>query len=147
MLPPRSCEAVHCRPVKAGGNMVTRRAVSPLFFVQDGRASETEPGAQLIECWREAGYDCCALWVQHIRSAGFTVDDQIVESLGPMQRLLGTPAALTSCHSALVADFALEGHVPAHAIRRLLRERPNKIAGLAVPGMPTGTPGMEIAGR
>ena len=71
--------------------MVTRRAVSALFFVRNGRANETESGAQLIECWREAGYDCCALWVQHIRSAGFTVDDQIVESLGPMQRLSRHP--------------------------------------------------------
>ena len=79
--------------------------------------------------------------------SGFTVDDQVVPSLGPVHRLLGTPAALASYHSVSIAGFSLERHIPAYALRRRLRERLGWIAGLAVPGMPTGAPVIEVPGR
>lgn len=69
-----------------------------------------------------------------------------VEDLAPIKRKLGVPRALQSCHTAVVEGYVIEGHVPADLIDRLLRERPS-VAGLAVPGMPVGSPGMEAPGR
>lgn len=87
---------------------------------------------------------CCTKWMDHLRDNGFLVT---VESLGdvtPIKRQLGIPQALSSCHTAMVHAYAIEGHVPADLIQRVVRERP-AIAGLAVPGMPNGSPGMEGA--
>jgi hypothetical protein len=88
---------------------------------------------------------CCTAWVVHLRSQGFPVTERLETDLTPVKRRLGVPAALESCHTALVEGYVIEGHVPADLIDRLLRERP-KIAGLAVPGMPVGSPGMESPG-
>ena len=82
----------------------------------------------------------------HLRAAGFEVKEQNVEALGPIKQRFGVPAALQSCHTAVVDPYVIEGHVPADLIQRLLRERP-AVAGLAVPGMPVGSPGMEAPGR
>lgn len=85
---------------------------------------------------------CCSNWVDHMREAGFTVVTNDVADVEPIRRQRGVPVALASCHTAVVGKYALEGHVPAEDVRRLLRERP-AVAGLAVPGMPMGAPGME----
>lgn len=85
---------------------------------------------------------CCGAWVDHVRAAGFAVDVHDVDDLAPIKRMAGVPDALASCHTASVDGFAIEGHVPAVVIRRLLAERP-AVRGLAVPGMPIGSPGME----
>ena len=82
----------------------------------------------------------------HLRAAGFEVKEQNVDALGPIRQRFGVPAALQSCHTAVVDPYVIEGHVPAEAVRRLLRERP-AVVGLAVPGMPVGAPGMEAPGR
>ena len=82
----------------------------------------------------------------HLRAAGFEVKEQNVDALGPIKRRFGVPAALQSCHTAVVEPYVIEGHVPADLIQRLLRERP-AVVGLAVPGMPVGAPGMEAPGR
>jgi hypothetical protein len=84
--------------------------------------------------------------VGHLRAAGFEVKDQNVDALGPIKQRFGVPAALQSCHTAVVDPYVIEGHVPADLIQRLLRERP-AVVGLAVPGMPVGAPGMEAPGR
>jgi hypothetical protein len=84
--------------------------------------------------------------VGHLRSNGFTVTERNETDLAPVKRRHGVPAALESCHTALVEGYVIEGHVPADLIDRLLRERP-KVAGLAVPGMPAGSPGMESPGQ
>ena len=97
--------------------------------------------------WRDPSCGCCAGWVAHLRTEGFVVDDQVVRNLADVRRRLGTPAELLSCHAGEVAGFALEGHVPAAAIRRLLAERPAGVRGLAVPEMPVGSPGMEVPGQ
>lgn len=85
--------------------------------------------------------------MDYLRTVGFTVEDRVVASVSPVRRMLGTPSDLLSCHAARVAGLVLEGHVPAPAIRRLLSERPAGIVGLAVPGMPVGSPGMEVPGH
>ena len=82
----------------------------------------------------------------HLRAAGFEVNEQNVDALGPIKQRFGVPAALQSCHTAVVDPYVIEGHVPADLIQRLLRERP-AVVGLAVPGMPVGAPGMEAPGR
>lgn len=82
----------------------------------------------------------------HLRAAGFEVKEENVDSLAPIKKRFGVPAPLHSCHTAVTGDYVIEGHVPADLIRRLLRERP-AVAGLAVPGMPVGSPGMEAPGR
>jgi hypothetical protein len=83
--------------------------------------------------------------VGHLRKSGFQVDARDVADIGPLKRRLGVPPALESCHTAVVEGYVVEGHVPADLIERLLRERP-RAAGLAVPGMPAGSPGMEESG-
>lgn len=84
-----------------------------------------------------------------MRGAGFQVEARNVsdDSLTAVRRVSGVPAALEACHTAQAGGYVVEGHVPAVAIRRLLRERPQDVAGLAVPGMPAGSPGMGTGGQ
>lgn len=85
---------------------------------------------------------CCNGWVRHLRQAGFAVTVDERSQLQTVRQRLGVPSDLTACHTAEVNGYVLEGHVPAAAVQRLLKEQP-KAAGLAVPGMPMGSPGME----
>lgn len=85
---------------------------------------------------------CCNGWVEHLRQAGFTVTANDTQDLTAIKNSAGVPKTLASCHTARVDNYVIEGHVPADAIKRLLRERP-AATGLAVPGMPIGSPGME----
>ena len=81
-------------------------------------------------------------WVSHLQDSGFTVRTTDVPDVSPIKAEHDVPARLTSCHTALVDGYVIEGHVPAEDIERLLKERPD-IAGISVPGMPVGSPGME----
>ncbi len=85
---------------------------------------------------------CCSLWVDHLRAAGFRVRTTDLDDLSPIRRDWKVPSKLASCHTAKVGRSVIEGHVPAADIRRLLETRP-RVDGLAVPGMPIGSPGME----
>ncbi len=89
---------------------------------------------------------CCGGWVAHMRRAGWTVEEVVRDDLAPIRARLGVPDSLASCHTAVAGGYAIEGHVPAADVERLLRERPAARA-LAAPGMPAGSPGMEAAGR
>ena len=89
---------------------------------------------------------CCGKWVEHVRANGFKVTVKEVPSTAAYRRQYGVPDRLQSCHTAIVNGYTIEGHVPAAEINRLLRER-SKSRGLAVPGMPMGSPGMEGARR
>ena len=85
---------------------------------------------------------CCEEWQRHMRANGFSLELQKLDDVVPMKRKLGVPERLWSCHTAVVANYVVEGHVPAADVKRLLRERPG-VKGLTVPGMPGGAPGME----
>lgn len=85
---------------------------------------------------------CCVKWVDHLESAGFSVTTREMPDVRPVKRAQGVPSELASCHTAVVDGYVIEGHVPAADVARLLEERP-PILGLAVPGMPEGSPGME----
>ena len=82
----------------------------------------------------------------HLRAHGFSVKTEDRDDLRPVKAKHGVPAELESCHTALVGGYVVEGHVPADVVQRLLRERP-QIVGVAVPGMPLGSPGMEVRGQ
>jgi hypothetical protein len=100
------------------------------------------PAPQPITVYRTATCGCCGKWVDHLKQAGFDPTVHIVQRTDEAPPGRNVPASLRTCHSASLEGYIVEGHVPADVIRKLLRERP-KIAGLAVPGMPAGSPGME----
>ena len=123
---------------------------APLAFV--GIAILTQPlravaanSASQITVWKTPSCGCCHEWVAHLRKSGFEVVTQDVEDTAPIRQKFGLNAKFGSCHTARLGNYVLEGHVPAQELRRLLREQP-KALGLAVPGMPMGSPGMEMGG-
>lgn len=89
---------------------------------------------------------CCSMWVEHMEAAGFTVVTEDRTDMTAVKDSLGLPSDLSSCHTGVVDGYVIEGHVPAEHVARLLEERPAAM-GLAVPGMPVGSPGMEMGDR
>ncbi|MCZ7566069.1 MAG: DUF411 domain-containing protein [Burkholderiales bacterium] len=85
---------------------------------------------------------CCGSWVDHMKASGFKVKVVEENDVTPIKQRFGVPGHLASCHTALVGGYVVEGHVPASAVKRLLKERPTTV-GVSVPGMPIGSPGME----
>lgn len=85
---------------------------------------------------------CCSKWIDHLEANGFEVESKDVANVTPVKRMNGVPMNLASCHTAIIGGYFIEGHVPAEDVKRLLAERPD-VAGLAVPKMPMGSPGME----
>jgi hypothetical protein len=127
-------------------SLLTRRAFGfGLAAVSVGAAVHNATAATQIIVSKDPSCGCCAGWVEHLREAGFDAQVRELSDLRSLKGQLGVPSALASCHTAEVDGFVIEGHVPAPAIRRLLAERPPAI-GLAVPGMPVGSPGMEVLG-
>ena len=130
------------------GSFVSRRCLlatmAASFLAPASRVLASTTGEVVVH--KDRNCDCCQHWVAHLRSAAFevrTIDDP---ELAQLKQSLGVRPELASCHTAQVSGYVIEGHVPAEAIRRLLAERPAAI-GLAVPGMPLGSPGMEVPGR
>lgn len=102
--------------------------------------------APTVRVYKSPTCGCCANWIEHMRAAGFTVEVEDTNDLAVVKADAGVPAQLQSCHTAIIGDYVFEGHVPATAIARFLEERPDA-RGLAVPGMPVGSPGMEMGDR
>ncbi|MES2536249.1 MAG: DUF411 domain-containing protein [Pseudomonadota bacterium] len=98
--------------------------------------------APVIQVYKNEGCGCCEGWIDHLKANGFSVTAQNVDTTAAYRDKAGIPKELASCHTGLVQGYAIEGHVPAAEIKRLLAERP-KARGLAVPAMPMGSPGME----
>ena len=98
-----------------------------------------------VVVYKTASCGCCNGWVEHLKEAGFTVDARDVRDLMSVKRDAGVPVSNSSCHTAMVDGYVVEGHVPADVVKKMLAERPD-IAGIAVPGMPVGSPGMEGPG-
>lgn len=114
-----------------------------LALLVAGGARATAPRAREMTIYRDPGCGCCLSWAAHARRAGFNT--RVVDSpdMASVKRRLGVPAALASCHTAVVAGLVVEGHVPLDRVTRLLDNRPAQVRGVAVPGMPVGAPGME----
>ncbi len=102
--------------------------------------AEADP--HVIQVYKPLLCDCCQRWVDYLRSRGYKVTVSNVVSVNSVKRELGVPSEAESCHTAVVGGYFIEGHVPAEDISRLLAEHPD-ISGLAVPGMPIGSPAME----
>jgi hypothetical protein len=107
-------------------------------------ASSVDPAAKkpTITVYKDPGCGCCKNWIEHLVKHGYRVDAKDTPDMTGIKRALGVPGGLSACHTAVVNGYLIEGHVPAADIARLLTEKP-KVAGLAVPGMPMGSPGME----
>lgn len=104
------------------------------------------PALPQVEVFKSPYCGCCGAWVTHLEREGFAVKVTPVDDLAASRARLGMPAALASCHTATVGGYVLEGHVPAREVKRLLADKPGA-RGLAVPGMPIGSPGMEMGSR
>jgi hypothetical protein len=102
--------------------------------------------APSVMVYKTATCGCCSKWVEHMRSQGFEVKTEDVDNISRVKATHGVPSEVGSCHTSLVGGYVIEGHVPADAVHRLLREKP-KVTGIAVAGMPAGSPGMEVPGR
>jgi hypothetical protein len=112
------------------------------LFVQ-GAAADPLPE---VVMHKDPNCGCCSAWAEHLEANGFKVKTVAERDMQAVKRRFAVPQRLTSCHTARVGGYVIEGHVPASAIKRLLREKP-ALAGLAVPGMPLGSPGMEVPGK
>ncbi len=97
-----------------------------------------------VTMYRSEGCQCCVKWAKHMQDNGFIVESQTVDNLLEMKSQNGVTPELASCHTAFVDGYIIEGHVPAEDVKRLLNEKPDA-AGITVPGMPIGSPGMEGA--
>jgi hypothetical protein len=122
-----------------------RNVLQRLLLIGITATLATGAGAQAptpIAVYKSATCGCCAKWVEHLRATGFAPAATNVSDLAEVKTKYHVPQAVQSCHTAVVSGYVIEGHVPAADIRRLLKERP-AISGLAVAGMPSGSPGME----
>jgi hypothetical protein len=103
---------------------------------------DTAAKKPIITVYKDPGCGCCKSWIAHLVKHGYRVNVKDTPAMTEIKRTLGVPTALTACHTGMVNGYLIEGHVPAADIDRLLAQKP-RVAGLAVPGMPMGSPGME----
>lgn len=124
---------------------MTRRQLLGILSVL--AATGARPLAQkgpAVQVYKDPTCGCCSLWVEHLRKAGFSATVTDVQDMEAIKTKHGVPRQARSCHTAVVGTFVIEGHVPAADVQRLLKERP-AVVGIGVPGMPIGSPGMEVA--
>ena len=128
-----------------------RFVIYPLLLIFAGFAfsactpGNSQPLPEMV-VYKTPTCGCCKLWVEHMEEAGFTVKTTDLSDLSEIKERFGVAQNLRSCHTAVVDGYVVEGHVPADIVERMLRDKPD-IAGIAVPGMPIGSPGMEVEGR
>tara|TARA_R110002110_G_scaffold205066_1_gene416695 strand:- start:89716 stop:90201 length:486 start_codon:yes stop_codon:yes gene_type:complete len=124
-----------------------------LFFVAGCSEEQVLPvkadvaAPSTMEVFKQPTCGCCGEWVDHVRSAGFEMDVKDRADLNSIKSSFGIAPQYQSCHTAVTQDYVFEGHVPASQIQRFLSEKPADAIGLAVPGMPIGSPGMEMGDR
>ena len=126
---------VHRRPILFGLAAAALAGVLPNALALPAKITVT----------KDPNCGCCTAWAKHLEENGFAVTLVDNPQINRLKAKLGVPSALASCHTADTEGYVIEGHVPADAVHRLLRDRP-KLTGLAVPGMPIGSPGMEVEG-
>lgn len=121
-------------------------AVGAVAVVSVAGATFAQKPAPTVQVYKSPTCGCCANWVKHLQQHGFTTRVTDTADVASIKAQRGVPARVQSCHTAVVDGYVLEGHVPAADVQRLLKERP-AVVGLAVPGMPIGSPGMEVPGQ
>ena len=107
------------------------------------QSPEQSASADQVIMYKNPNCQCCTKWATHMEQAGFTVIERATKDMAGLKAKYGVPYNMSSCHTAFVDGYLVEGHVPATDVKRLLKERPEAI-GLTVPGMPVGSPGMEV---
>jgi len=119
-------------------------AISGLVLSSCGiaNAPDSDVFASEVTVFRSPTCGCCALWIKHMEAAGFRVKDEVTEDMAAIKQQYGVSESLASCHTTVAAGYVIEGHIPAPDVERLLSEKPD-VVGIAVPGMPIGSPGME----
>lgn len=110
-----------------------------------GMAQAPKPAPLKMTVYKSATCGCCSQWVEHMKKNGFAVTAMDVDDIEVPMKTYGVPMSAASCHTAIVNGYVVEGHVPAETVNRMLREKP-AIRGIAAPGMPIGSPGMEVQG-
>lgn len=123
------------------GRALRLAAFAALFISSAGHAAES----LTIDVHRDANCGCCKKWMEHLEATGFTVVDHVETNMSRVKKDLGVIPRLSSCHTAMVNGKFVEGHVPAEQIVALIKR--DDLIGIAVPGMPTGSPGMEVGGK
>lgn len=116
-------------------------AATPLLAAEPAPAATSASATMIVH--KDPFCGCCNQWIEHVRAAGIEVEARNESDMASIKASLGVPAAMASCHTATIGGYFIEGHVPVEDIQRLLAEAPDA-AGLAVPGMPAGSPGMEM---
>ena len=109
-------------------------------------AAAVDPSLPAVKVYKSPTCGCCTDWIAHMRENGFAVEVVDTNDMATVKAALGVPTEMGSCHTAEIGDYLVEGHVPASDIKSFLAEAPDA-RGLAVPGMPVGSPGMEVAGQ
>lgn len=109
------------------------------------RAQSARIAKPSVTVYKSSTCGCCVKWVEHMKANGFNVTARDVEDIDVPKRSHGVPQSAASCHTAVIGGYFVEGHVPADVVLKMLREKP-AIKGIAVPGMPVGSPGMEVPG-
>ena len=123
--------------------VITLALAAPgVVLAQRATGKPAAPAAQAITVYKTATCGCCTKWVDHLKAAGFNPTVHVVENMSQSPITKRVPDSLRSCHTATLEGYLVEGHVPADVIKQLLREKP-RVEGIAVPGMPAGSPGME----
>jgi hypothetical protein len=112
-------------------------------------AQDRAPAAQasVVTVYKSPTCECCGKWIDHMKAAGFQVRAVDMDDITEMKQASGVPMRLRTCHTAVVDNYVIEGHVPADLVKQFLKERPQGVTGIVVPGMPVGSPGMEIGSR
>jgi hypothetical protein len=128
------------QPAQAAATARAEAVLRSVAMAESGMAEKP-----VVHVWKSPTCGCCALWVEHLKAAGYPVEVEDVADINAVKRARGIPVRAWSCHTAEVDGYLVEGHVPAATIDRVLAEHP-EVAGVAVPGMPMGSPGMEMPG-
>ena len=132
-------------------SMIVPLALAAAAVVSLGAATRgpapaaARPGISVVTVYKSPSCGWCQKWIDYLQANGFQVKAVDLDDMSEIKAASGVPRALQTCHTAVVEGYVVEGHVPADALKRLLHDRP-KVAGIAVPGMPVGSPGMEVPG-
>lgn len=132
--------------LRAAAGVAAGLAAGAVSFAAIGDLAAQPAAPRAITIYKDPNCGCCKEWVEHVRKAGFVPTVHDTTDMASVKSSMGVPKALESCHTARIGSYTIEGHVPADLITRLLKEKPVG-RGLAVPGMPAGSPGMEMGGR
>ena len=116
--------------------------VAPVALAAANAEPRSNRSAVALTVYKDPECGCCKEWVKHMQKAGFTVTATDTRDMNAIKVKYGVPSALASCHTALVGGYIVEGHAPADVVQKMLAEKPSA-RGIAVPGMPMGSPGME----